>query len=123
MTELSLMSTDEGYEVSEYLCDNVLGSLEAGLENEEKIIQMSQRLRSAVERLLDMVSNSAVQLEQTREIQKSFEEEFKSRNQEMAQVVVKNQDLVKLLAQETETKSQLQVELHKAQGLIEGYAT
>lgn len=62
MTEHSLMSTDEGYEVSEYLCDSVLGSLEVGLENEEKIIQMSQRLRSAVERLLDMVSNSAVQV-------------------------------------------------------------
>ncbi|XP_040213527.1 pericentrin isoform X2 [Rana temporaria] len=122
MTEQSLMSTDEGYEVSEYLCDSVLGSLEVGLENEEKIIQMSQRLRSAVERLLDMVSNSAVEIEQTHEIQKSFEEEFKSRNQEIAQVVVKNQDLVKLLAQETEAKNHLQVELHKAQGLVEGYA-
>ncbi|XP_073489796.1 pericentrin isoform X2 [Aquarana catesbeiana] len=122
MTEHSLMSTDEGYEVSEYLCDSVLGSLEVGLENEEKIIQMSQRLRSAVERLLDMVSNSAVQIEQTHEIQKSFEEEFNSRNQEIAQVVVKNQDLVKLLAQETEAKNHLQVELHKAQGLVEGYA-
>ncbi|XP_077304306.1 pericentrin isoform X2 [Lithobates pipiens] len=122
MTEHSLMSTDEGYEVSEYLCDSVLGSLEVGLENEEKIIQMSQRLRAAVERLLDMVSNSAFQIEQTHEIQKSFEEEFKSRNQEIAQVVVKNQDLVKLLAQETETKNHLQVELHKAQGLVEGYA-
>nr|DBA19924.1 TPA: hypothetical protein GDO54_015680 [Pyxicephalus adspersus] len=122
MTEHSLMSTDEGYEVSEYLCDSVLGSLEVGLENEEKIVQISLRLRSAVERLLDMVSNSTVQLEQTREIQKSFEEEFKSRNQEMGQVVVKNQELLKLLAQETEAKNQLQVELHKAQGLMEGYA-
>ncbi|KAM9305648.1 pericentrin [Gastrophryne carolinensis] len=122
ITEHSLMSTDEGYEVSEYLCDTVLGSLEVGLENEDKIVQMSQRLRSAVERLLDMVSDSAVQLEQTREIQKTFEEEFKGRNQDMAQLLVQNQELQKQLAQEMEMKNELQVELHKAQGLLEGFA-
>ncbi|XP_075036545.1 pericentrin [Mixophyes fleayi] len=122
MTENSLMSTDEGFELSEYLCDSVLGSLEVGLENEDKIVRMSQRLRTAVERLLDMVSDSALQLEQTREMQKCFENEFKGRNQEMAQVVVQNQELLKQLAQETEEKNRLQMELHKSQGLIEGYA-
>ncbi|XP_063789326.1 pericentrin [Pseudophryne corroboree] len=122
MTEHSLMSTDEGCELSEYICDSVLGSLEVGLENEDKIVRMSQRLRTAVERLLDMVSDSALQVEETREMQKSFEEEFKSRNQDMAQVVIQNQDLVKQLAQETEEKNHLQMELYKAQGLVEGYA-
>ncbi|KAM8934137.1 pericentrin [Pelodytes ibericus] len=122
MTEYSLMSSDEGCELSEYLCDSVLGGLEVGLENEEKILQISQRLRTAVERLLEMVTNSSVQTEQTREMQKHLQEEFSSRNQEMAQAVNQNQDLLKRLLQETENKNQLQVELHKAQGLIEGYA-
>ncbi|XP_073502858.1 pericentrin isoform X2 [Phyllobates terribilis] len=122
MTEHSLMSSDEGYELSEYLCDSVLGSLEVGLENEEKIVRMGHRLRSAVERLLDMVTDSALQLEQTREMQKCFEDEFKSRNQDMAQVVIQNQDLLKELAKETEEKNQLQLELHKSQGLIDGFA-
>ncbi|XP_066431819.1 pericentrin isoform X2 [Eleutherodactylus coqui] len=122
MTENSLMSTDEGYELSEYLCDSVLGSLEVGLENEEKIVRMGHRLRAAVERLLDMVTDSNLQVEQTRSMQKCFEEEFKSRNQDMAQVVIKNQDLLKQLTKETEEKNQLQVELHKFQGLIEGFA-
>ncbi|KAM3916606.1 pericentrin [Leptodactylus fuscus] len=122
MTEHSLMSTDEGYELSEYLCDSVLGSLEVGLENEEKIVRMGHRLRAAVERLLDMVTDSTLQLEQTREMQKCLEEEFKGRNQDMAQVVVQNQDLLKQLEKEAEEKQQLQVELHKSQGLIEGFA-
>ncbi|XP_071977619.1 pericentrin isoform X2 [Engystomops pustulosus] len=122
MTEHSLMSTDEGYEVSEYLCDSVLGSLEVGLENEEKIVRMGHRLRAAVERLLDMVTDSTLQLEQTREMQKCLEGEFKSRNQDMAQVVVQNQELLKQLEKETEEKKLLQVELHKSQGLIEGFA-
>ncbi|XP_073433634.1 pericentrin isoform X2 [Dendrobates tinctorius] len=122
MTEHSLMSSDEGYDLSEYLCDSVLGSLEVGLENEEKIVRMSHRLRAAVERLLDMVTDSALQLEQTREIQKCFEDEFKSGNQDMAQVVIQNQELLKQLAKETEEKSQLQLELHKSQGLVDGFA-
>ncbi|XP_056392614.1 pericentrin [Hyla sarda] len=122
MTEHSLISTDEGYELSEYLCDSILGSLEVGLENEEKIVRMGHRLRAAVERLLDMVTDSTLQLEQTREMQKCFEEEFQSRNQDMAQVVIQNQDLLKELAKETEEKNRLQVELHKSQGLNEGFA-
>ncbi|CAH2306341.1 Hypothetical predicted protein [Pelobates cultripes] len=122
MTEHSLMSSDEGCEVSEYLCDSVLGGLEVGLDNEEKILQISQRLRAAVERLLEMINGSEIQLEQTREMQTRFQEEFRSRNQEMAAVVNQNQDLLKRLVEETEAKNKLQVELHKAQGLIEGYA-
>ncbi|XP_044159306.1 pericentrin isoform X1 [Bufo gargarizans] len=122
MTENSLMSTDEGYELSEYLCDSILGSLEVGLENEEKIVRMGHRLRAAVERLLDMVTDSTLQLEQTREMQKCLEDEFKSRNQDMAQVVIQNQDLLKQLEKETEEKKQLQVELHKSRGLTEGFA-
>ncbi|XP_063286110.1 pericentrin isoform X2 [Pelobates fuscus] len=122
MTEHSLMSSDEGCEVSEYLCDSVLGGLEVGLENEEKILQISQRLRAAVERLLEMVNGSEIQIEQTREMQTRFQVEFRSRNQEMAMVVNQSQDLLKRLVEETEAKNKLQVELHKAQGLIEGYA-
>ncbi|KAM4024863.1 pericentrin isoform 2-T2 [Anomaloglossus baeobatrachus] len=122
MTEHSLMSSDEGYDLSEYLCDNVLGSLEFGLENEEKIVRMGHRLRAAVERLLDMVTNSTLQVEQTREMQKCFEDEFKSRNQDMAHVVIQNQDLLKQLAKEAEEKNQLQLELHKSRGLIDGFA-
>ncbi|MEE6490797.1 hypothetical protein FKM82_016005 [Ascaphus truei] len=123
MTEHSLLScgTDEGYELSEYLCDSMFGSLELGLENEEKILRIGQRLRTAVERLLEMVTGSATQLEQTHEMQQRFQEQFNRRNQETAQVVIQNQDLLKHLEQETETKNQLQVELHKAQGIIDGY--
>ncbi|KAM4626955.1 pericentrin [Discoglossus pictus] len=121
MTEHSLMSSDEGCELSEYLCDTVLGSLDLGLDNEEKILRISQRLRTAVERLLEMVTDAASQLEQSREIQHRFEEQFNNRNQETAQVVLQNQNLLQQLAQETEAKNNLQVELHKARGLIDGF--
>ncbi|XP_018091514.1 pericentrin isoform X2 [Xenopus laevis] len=122
MTEQSLMSSDEGYEVSEYLCESMLGNLEVGLENEEKILLMSQRLRTAVEQLLEMVAGSTTQLEFAQEMQQKIQEKLRSNNLEMAQVVVQNQEMKKQLALEREAKNQLQVELHKAQGLIEGYA-
>ncbi|XP_069081596.1 pericentrin-like [Pleurodeles waltl] len=114
--------TDEGCELSEHLCESLFGTPELLAESESRILKISQRLRTAVERLLELVRDSTKQLEQTHEIQSHFEEEFNQRNQETAQVVKQHQELLQRLNEESHEKQQLVLELHKARGVIDGYA-
>ncbi|EMP29305.1 Pericentrin [Chelonia mydas] len=113
--------TDEGSELSQHLCESVFASPDLALENEEMILKICCRLRTAVEKLLELVTESTKQLEKTHEIHAHFEEEFSRRNQETAQVVSQHHDLMECLNEESEAKNQLALELHKAEGIIEGY--
>ncbi|XP_072197806.1 pericentrin isoform X8 [Excalfactoria chinensis] len=123
LTEHSQLSpvTEEQYELSQYLCESVFAKPEMVYENEEMILKICHRLRTAVERLLELVTESTKQLEKTHEIHAQFEEEFTRRNQETAQVVSQHQELMECLTEESEAKNQLALELHKAEGIIEGY--
>ncbi|XP_039351242.1 pericentrin isoform X1 [Mauremys reevesii] len=113
--------TDEGSELSQHLCESVFASPDMAFENEEMILKICRRLHTAVEKLLELVTESTKQLEKTHEIHAHFEEEFSRRNQETAQVVSQHHDLMECLNEESETKNQLALELHKAEGIIEGY--
>ncbi|XP_067994329.1 pericentrin isoform X4 [Melanerpes formicivorus] len=125
LTECNQLSsvTDEGSELSQHFCESVFTKPELACESEEVIQKICQRLRTAVERLLEMVTESTKQLEKMHENQAQFEEEFGRRNQETAQVVSQHQELMKCLSKECEAKNQLELELHKAEGIIEGYVT
>ncbi|XP_062434336.1 pericentrin [Rhea pennata] len=113
--------TDEGSELSQYLCESVFANPDLACENEEMLLKLCHRLRTAVERLLELVTESTKQLEKTHEIHAQFEEEFSRRNQETAQVVSQHQELMECLSEESEAKNQLALKLHKAEGIIEGY--
>lgn len=123
LTEHSQLSpvTEEQYELSQYLYESVFAKPEMAYENEEMILKICRRLRTAVERLLELVTESTKQLEKTHEIHAQFEEEFTRRNQETAQVVCQHRELMECLTEESEAKNQLALELHKAEGIIEGY--
>ncbi|XP_064925456.1 pericentrin isoform X12 [Columba livia] len=123
LTERSQLSpaTYEGPELSQYLCESIFAKPELACENEEMILRTGHRLRTAVERLLDLVTESTKQLEKMHENHAQFEEEFSRRNQETAQVVSQHQELIECLSEESEAKNQLALELHKAEGIIEGY--
>uniref|UniRef100_A0A8C0J0U5 Pericentrin n=1 Tax=Chelonoidis abingdonii TaxID=106734 RepID=A0A8C0J0U5_CHEAB len=123
LTEHNQMSavTDEGSELSQHLCESVFASPDMAFENEEMILKICRRLRTAVEKLLELVTESTKQLEKTHEIHAHFEEEFSRRTQETAQVVSQHHDLMECLNEESEAKNQLALELHKAEGIIEGY--
>ncbi|XP_015723218.1 pericentrin isoform X4 [Coturnix japonica] len=123
LTEHSQLSpvSEEQYELSQYLCESVFAKPEMAYENEEMILKICHRLRTTVERLLELVTESTKQLEKTHEIHAQFEEEFTRRNQETAQVVSQHQELMECLTEESEAKNQLALELHKAEGIIEGY--
>ncbi|XP_074858211.1 pericentrin isoform X3 [Carettochelys insculpta] len=113
--------TDEGSELSQHLCESVFASPDLEFENEEMILKICHRLRTAVEKLLEMVTESTKQLEKTHKIHAHFEEEFSRRNQETAQVVSQHHELMECLNEESEAKNHLALELHKAEGIIEGY--
>ncbi|XP_063018654.1 pericentrin isoform X11 [Melospiza melodia melodia] len=113
--------TDEVSELSQYLCESVFAKPELACESEGAILKICHRLRTAVERLLELVTESTKQLEKMHENHAQFEEEFSRRNRETAQVVSQHQELMECLSEESEAKNQLALELHKAEGIIEGY--
>ncbi|KAM4668562.1 pericentrin isoform 5-T5 [Amazona ochrocephala] len=113
--------TDEGSELSQHLCESVFAKPELACENEEMILKTCRRLHTAVERLLELVTESTKQLEKMHENQAQFEEEFSRQNQETAQVVSQHKELLECLDEESKAKNQLALELHKAEGIIEGY--
>uniref|UniRef100_A0A8C6JEK0 Uncharacterized protein n=1 Tax=Melopsittacus undulatus TaxID=13146 RepID=A0A8C6JEK0_MELUD len=57
--------TDEGSELSQYLCESVFAKPELACENEEMILKTCRRLHTAVERLLELVTESTKQLNLT----------------------------------------------------------
>ncbi|XP_065494417.1 pericentrin isoform X10 [Caloenas nicobarica] len=118
LTERSQLSpaTYEGSELSQHLCESIFAKPELACENEEMILRTGHRLRTAVERLLELVTESTKQLEKMHENHAQFEEEFSRRNQETAQVVSQHQELIECLSEESEAKNQLALELHKAEG-------
>ncbi|XP_068542154.1 pericentrin isoform X8 [Anas acuta] len=123
LTEHNQLSpvTEEGSELSQYLCESVFVKPEMAYENEEMIMKISHRLRTAVEKLLELVAESTKELEKRHEIHVQFEDELSRQNQETAQVVSQHQELMECLTEESEAKNQLALELHKAEGIIEGY--
>ncbi|XP_051479716.1 pericentrin isoform X3 [Apus apus] len=112
---------DEGSELSQYFCESGFAKPELACENEDMIQRLCHRLRTAVERLLELVTESTKQLEKMHENHAQFEEEFSRRNRETAQVVSQHQELMECLSEQSEAKNQLALELHKAEGIIEGY--
>ncbi|KAM7049450.1 pericentrin isoform 4-T4 [Acridotheres tristis] len=123
LTEYNQLSPgdDEVSELSQYFCESVFAKPELACESEETILKICHRLRTAVERLLELVTESTKQLEKMHENHAQFEEEFSRRNRETAQVVSQHQELMECLSEESEAKNQLALELHKAEGIIEGY--
>ncbi|MGH0117517.1 UNVERIFIED_CONTAM: hypothetical protein FKN15_038037 [Acipenser sinensis] len=122
-TETSLWSalTDEGFELSQRLSDSIFTGPELEPETEQMILGVCERLRSAVEKLLDLVTESTRQLEQTHRIHIHLEEQFSHQNEETARFVNQHQNLIEQLDEETKAKKHLELELHKAEGLIDGY--
>ncbi|XP_039925035.1 pericentrin isoform X2 [Hirundo rustica] len=123
LTEHNQLSpgTEEVSELSQYLCESVFAKPELACESEETILKICHRLRTAVERLLELVTESTKELEKMHENHAQFQEEFSRRNRETAQVVSQHQELMECLSEESEAKNQLALELHKAEGIIEGY--
>ncbi|XP_063256253.1 pericentrin isoform X3 [Prinia subflava] len=123
LTEHNQLSpgTAEVSELSQYLCESVFAKPELACESEEMTLKICHRLRTAVERLLELVTESTKELEKMHENHAQFEEELRHRSRDTAQVVSQHQELLQCLSEESQAKNQLALELHKAEGIIEGY--
>ncbi|MEJ1288118.1 pericentrin (kendrin) [Cricetulus griseus] len=95
-------------------------SPENTLECEQPIRKVYQSLSTAVDGLLEMALDSSKQLEEAHQLHCCVEKELRHRNEEMAQAVQKQQELLEHLRQESAAKDGLTLELHMAEGLLEG---
>uniref|UniRef100_A0A3Q3BRR7 Pericentrin n=1 Tax=Haplochromis burtoni TaxID=8153 RepID=A0A3Q3BRR7_HAPBU len=114
--------SSEELELTQLLCESLLvsdGEISPG--GEEAALSACSRLRHTVDTLLELLNQANTQLEQTHSVHLSLEEKFSQGREDSAQLLEQHKRLMEQLDQEAKLKSQLQVELHKAEGLLEGY--
>ncbi|XP_056122998.1 pericentrin isoform X2 [Rhinichthys klamathensis goyatoka] len=116
-------AVDEGLELSQRLCESVFSGPEGEMEaeGEELMLGSCTRLRTAVDKLLELLSESSQQLEQMCGLQAVLNEQFRDGGEAGASLLFQNSQLLEQLDHEASLKSQLQLELHKTEGLMEGY--
>uniref|UniRef100_A0A8C7H0C9 Pericentrin/AKAP-450 centrosomal targeting domain-containing protein n=1 Tax=Oncorhynchus kisutch TaxID=8019 RepID=A0A8C7H0C9_ONCKI len=113
---------DEGLEMSQQMMTDSHSLLpELQLENEEYLMNISSRLQAAVEKLLVAITETTNQLEHARITQTELMRESFRHNQEMGDLLRRQEDLQERLVEEGRAREQLALELHRAEGLIDGY--
>ncbi|KAF4020687.1 hypothetical protein G4228_012561 [Cervus hanglu yarkandensis] len=120
-TAAECAETSSVAEISSHVCESFFLSPERTLDCEQPVRRVFQSLGLAVDGLLEMVLDSARQLEEARQIHSRFEKEFSCKSEETAQLVRKHQELLEQLEAESTAKARLALELHKAEGIIEGF--
>ncbi|XP_070454139.1 pericentrin isoform X21 [Equus przewalskii] len=108
-------------EISSHVCESFFMSPESTLECEQPVRRIYRSLGLAVDGLLEMALDSSRQLEEARQMHSLFEKEFSCKNEETAQVVRKHQELLERLEEENAARARLVLELHKAEGILEGF--
>ncbi|XP_028252082.1 pericentrin isoform X2 [Parambassis ranga] len=114
--------SSEDTELTQLLCESLLVSdAQINPEGEEAVLNACSRLRHTVDTLLDLLNRANTQLEQTHNLHLSLEEKFSKGKDDSAQLLEQHKHLLDQLDLEAKQKNQLQLELHKAEGLVEGY--
>uniref|UniRef100_A0A3Q3K048 ELK domain-containing protein n=1 Tax=Monopterus albus TaxID=43700 RepID=A0A3Q3K048_MONAL len=118
VTDLS----SEDLELTQLLCESLLVSdSQMSPGGEEAALNACSRLHHTIDTLLELLNQANTQLAQTHDVHLSLEEKFSQGREDTAQLIEQHKRLLEQLDQEAKLKSQLQLELHKAEGLIEGY--
>ncbi|XP_055764487.1 A-kinase anchor protein 9-like isoform X2 [Salvelinus fontinalis] len=121
------MSTGD-LDLSQRVCESLLlaesqtnsGGGEAAL-GEEAALGACSQLRHSVDTLLELLTRANTQLEESCSVHLSLEERFSQGRSDSSQMLLQHQLVLDQLDQEAGLKSKLQLELHKAEGLLEGY--
>nr|XP_015213353.1 PREDICTED: A-kinase anchor protein 9 isoform X6 [Lepisosteus oculatus] len=113
--------TEEGLEMSQRLTDGLFQGADLQLENEECLMSISSRLQGAVEKLLEAITETTNQLEHAKVTQTELMRESFRHNAEISELVRQQEELQERLDEEAKAKEQLALELHRAEGLIDGY--
>ncbi|XP_056335140.1 LOW QUALITY PROTEIN: A-kinase anchor protein 9 [Danio aesculapii] len=126
--QLSMFSaeteSDEGLETSLKAqgAELQLQEAELQLEREEFQTSISTRLQSAVEKLLIAITETSTQLEHARITQTELLREKFRHNEEMEELLRRQEELQERVCEEERAREQLALELHRAEGLIDGYS-
>ncbi|XP_073714775.1 A-kinase anchor protein 9 isoform X4 [Misgurnus anguillicaudatus] len=114
---------DEGLEMSQRSqgVELQLHEAELQLEREEYLMSISTRLQSAVEKLLNTITETTTELEHAHITKTELMREKFRHNEEMEELIHRQEELQERLRQEARGREQLALELHKAEGLIDGY--
>ncbi|XP_054618970.1 A-kinase anchor protein 9 isoform X4 [Dunckerocampus dactyliophorus] len=114
--------TDAGLEVSKQMIDSLLlGESGSQLENEEHLMSISSRLQTALEKMLMVITDTTNQVEHARITQTELMRESFRHNQEISELLQKQEELQDRLSEEARAREQLALELHRAEDVIDGY--
>uniref|UniRef100_A0A8C4Z5L0 Pericentrin/AKAP-450 centrosomal targeting domain-containing protein n=1 Tax=Gadus morhua TaxID=8049 RepID=A0A8C4Z5L0_GADMO len=86
------------------------------LEDQESLLGTSSRLQKALERMLVAIAESSDQLEHARVTQTELMRESFRHNQEVGELLQRQEELQERLAEEARAREQLALELHRAEG-------
>ncbi|XP_068194522.1 pericentrin [Antennarius striatus] len=114
--------SSDDLELTHQLCESLLISdnqLNPG--GEEAALNACSRLRLTVDTLLELLNQANTQLEHSHNVHLSLEEKFSQGREDSAQLLEQHKLLLEQLDQQAKLKSQLQLELHKSEGLLDGY--
>ncbi|XP_062324892.1 pericentrin isoform X2 [Osmerus eperlanus] len=118
---VSEVSVDD-LELSQRVCESLLlADTHLRPEGEEAVLGACGRLRHTIDTLLELLNQANTQLLQTHGVHLSLKERFSQGREDSAQLLQQHTHLLDQLNQEAGQKSQLQLDLHKAEGLLEGY--
>ncbi|XP_026088165.1 A-kinase anchor protein 9 isoform X2 [Carassius auratus] len=114
---------DDGLEVSLKFkgAELQLQEAELLLEREEFVMSISDRLQSAVEKMLITITETSTQLEHAQVTQTELMREKFRQNEEMEELQRRQNELQERLCEEERAREQLTLELHRAEGVIDGY--
>ncbi|XP_057715000.1 pericentrin isoform X2 [Corythoichthys intestinalis] len=112
----------EDLELTHQLCESLLVSdTRINPGGEDTAMNACSRLRHTVDTLLDLLNQANAQLEQMHNSRLSMEERFSQGQKDSAQLLEQHNVLLVQMEQEVKLKSELELELHKTAGLLEGY--
>ncbi|XP_028810114.1 pericentrin isoform X3 [Denticeps clupeoides] len=112
VSDSSLWSMSEDVDLSQKLCESLFCGPELDPQNEELVLRVCSRLHSAVKELLERLLEAQ---------SLHYFGEHLRQGGDTTQLLVHQSELLEKLDQETGLKKQLELELHKASGLLEGY--
>ncbi|KAL6092951.1 hypothetical protein STEG23_001050, partial [Scotinomys teguina] len=114
--------TEKGAELSRQFGTSGLAGPEIDPENVELMLNVSSRLQTAVEKLLDAISETSSQLEHARVTQTELMHESFRQKQEATESRRCLEELHERLQEESRAREQLAVELNRAESIIDGYS-
>ncbi|XP_061553374.1 pericentrin isoform X3 [Phycodurus eques] len=116
------MTLPEDLELTHQLCESLLVSdMHINPGGEEAAMNACSRLHHTVDKLLELLNQANTQLEKTHNVHLSLEERYSQGQEDSAQLLKQHNLLLVQIDQEVKLKSVLELELHKAEGLVEGY--